>query len=299
MESSTLLEGDDVDRVINGTVFDDDIVLEADTPGHLKVTFQGLTFFNGLGYDHSLSFVNPSTSLTIEAGSGGDTITVKSLDPAFAADLLLYGNKAGAPTIEPDAGQDVVRFQGDVYTARRLPRGLRRRDLRRRRQDAVSTLDRPGRTTSAPATTSSFRARRIGTTEIENLLPSGYLTKTVEIDIGAGATMLGSSIYLIAQAEDRALAEHARPHDARVAVLPRPGGELPAGPDRAADQGAGQGLRGDGHDPRPARSCWPTTSSASTRRPAPTRARRPRASSSASATRRPTRRRRSRSRTAC
>ena len=70
------------------------------------MTFQGLSFFNGLGYDHSLSFVNPSSSLTIEAGSGGDTITVKSLDPAFAADLLLYGNKAGAPTIEPDAGKD-------------------------------------------------------------------------------------------------------------------------------------------------------------------------------------------------
>ena len=111
MESSTLLEGDDVDRKISGTVFDDDIVLEADTPGHLKVTFQGLTFFNGLGYDHGFSFVNPSTSLTIEAGSGGDTITVKSLDPAFAADLLLYGNKSGAPTIEPDAGKDTVRFR--------------------------------------------------------------------------------------------------------------------------------------------------------------------------------------------
>src|SRR5207249_7459719 len=51
-----------------------------------------------------------------------------------------------------------------------------------------------------------FRARRIGTTEIENLLPSGYLAKTVEIDIGANAVLRGSSVYLIAQAEDRALA---------------------------------------------------------------------------------------------
>ncbi len=52
-----------------------------------------------------------------------------------------------------------------------------------------------------------FRARRIGTPEIENLLPSGYLAKSVEIDVGAGATLRASSIYLITQAEDRALEE--------------------------------------------------------------------------------------------
>jgi hypothetical protein len=55
-------------------------------------------------------------SLTIEAGSGADTITVKSLDPGFAADLLLYGNTAGAPTLEPDAGHDVVHFDGNLAT---------------------------------------------------------------------------------------------------------------------------------------------------------------------------------------
>ena len=87
MDSGTVLEGDDANRVIKGTVFNDDIVLEAAAAGHLKVTFNGFSFYNGAGYDHSLTFVNPSESLKISGGSGADTITVKSLDPGFAADF--------------------------------------------------------------------------------------------------------------------------------------------------------------------------------------------------------------------
>ena len=52
-----------------------------------------------------------------------------------------------------------------------------------------------------------FRARRIGTPEIENLLPSGYLAKKRGSTSGAGATSRANAIYLISQAEDRALAE--------------------------------------------------------------------------------------------
>src|SRR5439155_6297038 len=51
-----------------------------------------------------------------------------------------------------------------------------------------------------------FRARRIGTPELENLLPSGYLSKTVSIDIGAGANLYAGNIYLVTQAEDRDIA---------------------------------------------------------------------------------------------
>ena len=53
----------------------------------------------------------------------------------------------------------------------------------------------------------TFRARRIGTPEFENLLPSGFLNKSVSIDIGHDATLTGGSVYLIAQAEDRPLAD--------------------------------------------------------------------------------------------
>src|SRR5262249_54544091 len=50
-----------------------------------------------------------------------------------------------------------------------------------------------------------FRARRIGTPEIENLLPSGYLSKTVSIEIGQQANLYAGSIYLVTQAEDRSI----------------------------------------------------------------------------------------------
>src|SRR3954454_4893609 len=188
MDSSTVLTGDDIDRKIQGTVFNDDIVLEAAAGnlGHMTVTFNGLSFYNGAGYDHSLTFVNPSESLKISGGSGADTITVKSLDPGFAADLLLYGNKSGAPTIEPDAGQDVVRFQGNTYTGGGYLEVF-----------ADEIYIDPGVTLSTLTDQADldtgddivFRARRIGTPEIENLLPSGYLAKKTLIDVGAGATI--------------------------------------------------------------------------------------------------------------
>lgn len=48
-----------------------------------------------------------------------------------------------------------------------------------------------------------FRARRIGTAELENLSPLLVLNKSVSIDVGANATLTGGGIFLIAQAEDR------------------------------------------------------------------------------------------------
>ena len=205
MEGTTVLSGDDVDRVIDGSVFDDTIELEADAvAGKLKVTFVGLNFWNGISAtSSSFSFVNPSTSLTIQGGSGGDTITVKSLDAAFSADLKIYGNKAGAPTIEPDAGKDTVTFDGNVSTNGGY--------LEVFADVIVVSAGRTLSTLSDDNDLSSgndivFRARRIGTPEIENLLPVGYLAKKVEITIGDNAVVKASSIYLITQAEDRALA---------------------------------------------------------------------------------------------
>src|SRR5262249_61674338 len=52
-----------------------------------------------------------------------------------------------------------------------------------------------------------FRARRIGTVELENLLPGFGSDKKVEIDIGANAALTGERDYLITQAEDRSFTE--------------------------------------------------------------------------------------------
>jgi hypothetical protein len=54
--------GTATNRVIIGTIFDRDLVLEADTAGNMKVSFTGLTFTSG---GSSFSFANPSDSLTL------------------------------------------------------------------------------------------------------------------------------------------------------------------------------------------------------------------------------------------
>ncbi|MFL6013428.1 MAG: hypothetical protein ACJ74P_03940, partial [Gaiellaceae bacterium] len=204
MDAVTIDNGDTAKRRIHGTVFDDDIVLEKAGAGQLKVTFVGVTFFTGLlSTDATVTFLNPTVSLTIEAGSGGDKITVHTLDPAFKADLLLYGNHEGAPTIEPDAGTDNVIFDQSVSTGG----GYLEVFADRIEVAADTTLStRPTGRPLEEANDIVFRARRIGTPEIENLLPAGYLAKKTEIVIGARATVEAGSIFLISQAEDRALA---------------------------------------------------------------------------------------------
>jgi hypothetical protein len=210
MDATSVLDGDAADRVIKGSIFDDTITLADDPliPGNMKVTINDTWFFNGfLFVSGGFSFANPTSSLTIEAGSGGDTITILSVDEDFAADLLIYGNKSGAPTIEPDAGHDVVIFAGNTFT-----RGgyleVFADDIKVNNGVIVSTVPDDEATTGVLANGNDivFRARRIGTPEIENLLPAGYLSKSVSIEVGTGAVMRATSIYLIAQAEDRALA---------------------------------------------------------------------------------------------
>ena len=206
LDGVSVLSGSAADRVIRGSVFADNIVLEDADPnsaGTMKVTFVGLNFFNGIGYDTSFTFANPTSSLTILGGLGGDHITVLSVDQNFAADLLLYGSKAGAPAPEPDAAHDVITFAGDTFTRGGYLEAF---------ADDISVAD--GITVSTLADQSDlatgndivFRARRIGTTELENLLPSGYISKSVSITIGADAVLKSGSIYLVAQAEDRDIA---------------------------------------------------------------------------------------------
>ncbi|MFN5948454.1 MAG: hypothetical protein ACK43N_08165, partial [Pirellulaceae bacterium] len=146
----------------------------------------------------------PSTSLKIEGGLGADKISIKRLDRTFAADLLVYGNSSKVQVFEPDPSKDEVVFEGSVYT-----RGgyLEVFSDTIRVNDGV-TLSTVVDTDLDASNDIVFRARRVGTVEFENLLPSGYLSKSVEIEIGKNATLLGSSVYLVASAEDRALQDN-------------------------------------------------------------------------------------------
>ena len=70
----------------------------------------------------------------------------------------------------------------------------------------LSTLHRRWPTSTRTGNDIVFRARRIGTPEIENLMPAGYLAEDRAIDIGDDADARGQQHLPDRQAEDRALA---------------------------------------------------------------------------------------------
>ena len=93
---------------------------------------------------------------------------------------------------------DTVRFTRQHRHGRRHARGLCRDDLRRRRQD-----DQTG-----AAGWITFRARLFGIATLENLTPIAFgSNREVSIEIGEGAVLEATGIYLIAQAEDKSLAD--------------------------------------------------------------------------------------------
>ncbi len=82
------LSGDDAQRVVTGTIFDRDLILEDDPLNSgMIVSFDGLTFSSG---PSSFSFDNPTGSLTLDAGTGSDEIDIVSTDIAFAGSLLTF-----------------------------------------------------------------------------------------------------------------------------------------------------------------------------------------------------------------
>ena len=225
MEPFTPVGGTAANIVITGSVLADTVVVEDDglTNGMTRVTFTGLNFWNGANETlASYLIANPvalpdgTASLMIVTGAGGDTITINSLDAAFAGDLLLYGSKSGTPNPEADAAHDRIVFAGSIATQGGYLEAFAD-DIVVASGKTLSTLKTAALTADLKPIFSAdgedndivFRARRIGTPEIENLLPSGYLAKGVSIDIGANANLFAGSIYLVAQAEDRDIATQA------------------------------------------------------------------------------------------
>ena len=145
-------------------------------------------------------FLNPTESLIIEGREGTDTIRVESLDAQFAAKLSIYGNRvetSGAPVVVDDPYVDTVTFTGSIDTgggtlevwADRVSVG-----------EDVSISVGDGWIT--------FRVRLYGIATLENLTPVAFVSnRQVSIEIGARAILEGTGIYLIAQAEDKSLAD--------------------------------------------------------------------------------------------
>ena len=199
------LAGDDTNRQINGTRFGETVVLSNNvTAGMMEVSFSGLSFFDQSTSSTTGAFVFnvPSESLTIELFEGTDTLNVTSLDSSFAARLLLYGNHAGRPDVTEDSGIDTVNFTGSISTGGGYLEAF---------GDNISvadgiTVSTRGATSSDPVGDIVFRARRLNVAQLENLSPVIVQDKSVSIDIGIGATLTGNAIALVAQAEDRSIA---------------------------------------------------------------------------------------------
>lgn len=58
-------------------------------------------------HSESITFTNPTGSLTINAGTGDDTVTITSVDAAYNADLIING----------DADTDTINLNGDITFA--------------------------------------------------------------------------------------------------------------------------------------------------------------------------------------
>ncbi|MGE5244229.1 MAG: beta strand repeat-containing protein, partial [Betaproteobacteria bacterium] len=98
-----------VDTVIQGTVGNDDFALEADpnAAGHLRLRSEKLNVLFWLGnvFSDSLSFEDPTGSLTVNLKLGDDALTIDELDPGFS----------GVLTVNGDFGFDTVTVAADLF----------------------------------------------------------------------------------------------------------------------------------------------------------------------------------------
>ena len=177
---------------IDGTSGEDDIVLSMDVAGKMKVTGTGETII----------FSNPTTAFILNGQGDDDTITINSLDPAWVADVFIYGNDDGG--VVPNLSNDRIVFLNNVAT--------RGGDLKAV-ADHIEVF--PGMTVStlgvgvgAAAGNIEFLAEHTSLSDLQNLSPLVVDTKAVSIEIGANAKLLGGEIRLLAQAEDKKLSEN-------------------------------------------------------------------------------------------
>jgi hypothetical protein len=214
IDASAIVSGTPEDVTLRGSAFADDFTLsistDPDTLGQLFVEFDGTQFTSdGVTYEDSATLPMPTGSLSLFGLAGGDNITIRSLGDSFQGDLLIYGNVDGFALSESDAASDNVIFDGNIYTNGGYLEAFGD-NIEVTDGSILSTAIRDPLNPTAPGNLSDgndivFRARRISTPDLVNLTPVGYVPKSVEIRIGTGAKVYASSIYLIAQAEDRTL----------------------------------------------------------------------------------------------
>lgn len=200
-----VLGGNDVNRTWRGSIGDDTITVSAHPTlaNVIVITTGGVGWYDATtgSVTNRWQFTAPTASLLVEGDHGTDAITIQSLSSAWreGAALYVYGNIADAtflPVAVDDPWIDTVAFAGDVATGGGAIEVWAERIV----------VD-PGVTLDAADGYISFRARLIGLAFLENRLPVFVSDRSVSIAIGDGAVLEADAVFLVAQVEDRSLAE--------------------------------------------------------------------------------------------
>jgi hypothetical protein len=206
LDAQDFFDGDPQNPVVAGSVGADRIRVYAGADGSLNIGFQGLGFyrvFDGLTTSAvTIDAVQVAglKSLRIDGREGGDTITVESLPGNFTGALNIYGSRLPivgtlAPVPDEDPFNDTVIFSGNITTS-----GLDIwADTIRVNDNVLIDVVDEGDIV--------FRARLVGIPDLENLSPAFGINRSVEISIGKKAVLNAGSIYLIAEADDKSIAD--------------------------------------------------------------------------------------------
>ena len=189
-------DSDPLNPTISGTVFNDTILVSVDPANSLglKITFGSTTI------TLTTAQVSGLQSLRIDALDGADSITVASLPTNYTGSLILYGNRLQRNDLlfplmpEDDPYPDSVTFSGNIS-----PSYLEVFADNIKINDNVKIM--------AGDDGIFFRARLIGVSTVENLLPIFATTRSVSVDVGKNAELSGGSIYFVVQAEDKSLSD--------------------------------------------------------------------------------------------
>ncbi|MBD2469090.1 hypothetical protein [Nostoc sp. FACHB-145] len=161
------------DRVFTATNSNDKILVKKDTIGKT-------TIFSSNGTFESITFWNPSNSLTIKGLLGNDTITVDSIDANFTKSLTIDGE---------DGNDSVIFAQNLTLNGGNLTVNA----------ESISILDNVNIFTSGDV---SFEAKN-NSSVLLNLLPGGIVnTQKAEISLGNNVSIEAENITLKAEAQD-------------------------------------------------------------------------------------------------
>ncbi|MCR9293765.1 MAG: hypothetical protein NXI32_13655, partial [bacterium] len=199
------------DIEITGTVFDDTLVIsdaDENASGLMQVSLTSpnagssysiLMYEGGSGETvESYTFATPDSSLIISGWAGDDEITIESFDQGFSAELYIYGNQADDfGVVSDDLAEDTIRFSGSISTGDGY-------------LDAFAThiVIEDSVVIETGSASMQLRARLVNDiAQIENLSPLLFPQRAVSISIGADAELRGDGIFIVAQSEDRSIAE--------------------------------------------------------------------------------------------